>query len=110
MPSAALKRYWLALDRHRWASLASLLGGVGVIDNHSAAPPPRLPLYRAEGSLIPNSPVVALTATGSEVQQRGQGIISEDFLLAEVLLQRVLAELEDQGIDLDSETLRPIDL
>jgi len=105
MASTALKRYWLALDRHRWASLASLLGVLG-LSTVMALRPPRPPLYRAEGSLIPNSPVVALTATGSEVQQRGQGIISEDFLLAEVLLQRVSAELRDQGVDLEPETIR----
>ncbi|TVP70005.1 MAG: cobalamin biosynthesis protein CobQ [Leptolyngbya sp. LCM1.Bin17] len=105
MASTALKRYWLALDRHRWASLASLLGVLG-LSTVIALRPPRPPLYRAAGSLIPNRPVVALTATGSEVQQRGQGIISEDFLLAEVLLQRVSAELRDQGIDLDPETIR----
>ncbi|MBD2231957.1 GumC family protein [Phormidium tenue] len=105
MVSPFVKRYLLALDRYKWPSLATLLGILGISAVVAVQPPPP-PLYRAEGVLVQNAPVVALTTTGTEVQQRGQGIISEEFLLADVLLQQVSQELERQGISMDPETLR----
>ncbi|MFQ4139715.1 GumC family protein [Nodosilinea sp. PGN35] len=105
MVSPFIKRYLLALDRYKWPSLATLLGILGISAVVAVQPPPP-PLYRAEGVLVQNAPVVALTATGTEVQQRGQGIISEDFLLADVLLQQVSQELERRGGSMDPETLR----
>lgn len=53
-----------------------------------------------------NAPVIALTTTGTEVQQRGQGIISENFLLADVLLEQVSQELNNRGITLSPQELR----
>lgn len=105
MVSPFIKRYLLALDRYKWPSLATLLGILGISAVVAVQPPPP-PLYRAEGILVQNAPVVALTATGTEVQQRGQGIISEEFLLADVLLQQVSQELERRGVSMDPETLR----
>ncbi|MBD2109878.1 polysaccharide biosynthesis tyrosine autokinase [Nodosilinea sp. FACHB-13] len=105
MVSPFVKRYLLALDRYKWPSLATLLGTLGISAVVAVQPPPP-PLYRAEGVLVQNAPVVALTTTGTEVQQRGQGIISEEFLLADVLLQQVSQELERRGISMDPETLR----
>ncbi|MBW4459890.1 MAG: AAA family ATPase [Nodosilinea sp. WJT8-NPBG4] len=105
MVSPFIKRYLLALDRYKWPSLATLLGILGISAVVAMQPPPP-PQYRAEGVLVQNAPVVALTTTGTEVQQRGQGIISEEFLLADVLLQQVSQELERRGISMDPETLR----
>ncbi|MBD2112429.1 MULTISPECIES: GumC family protein [Cyanophyceae] len=105
MVSPFIKRYLLALDRYKWPSLATLLGILGISAVVAVQPPPP-PQYRAEGVLVQNAPVVALTTTGTEVQQRGQGIISEEFLLADVLLQQVSQELERRGISMDPETLR----
>ncbi|MBD1918152.1 MULTISPECIES: tyrosine-protein kinase domain-containing protein [Cyanophyceae] len=105
MVSPFIKRYLLALDRYKWPGLATLLGVLGISAVVAMQPPPP-PQYRAEGVLVQNAPVVALTATGTEVQQRGQGIISEEFLLADVLLQQVSQELERRGMAMDPETLR----
>lgn len=105
MVSPFIKRYLLALDRYKWPSLATLLGILGISAVVAVQPPPP-PLYRAEGVLVQNAPVVALTTTGTEVQQRGQGIISEEFLLADVLLLQVSQELERRGVSIDPETLR----
>lgn len=105
MVSPFIKRYLLALDRYKWPSLATLLGILGISAVVAVQPPPP-PQYRAEGVLVQNAPVVALTTTGTEVQQRGQGIISEEFLLADVLLEQVSQELERRGISMDPETLR----
>ncbi|PSN76001.1 cobalamin biosynthesis protein CobQ, partial [filamentous cyanobacterium CCP4] len=105
MVSPVVKRYLLALDRYKWPSLATLLGVLGISAVVAMQPPPP-PQYRAEGVLVQNAPVVALTATGTEVQQRGQGIISEQFLLADVLLEQVSQELERQGMPLEPDTIR----
>ncbi|HSM81224.1 MAG TPA: cobalamin biosynthesis protein CobQ [Nodosilinea sp.] len=105
MVSPVIKRYLLALDRYKWPSLASLLGILG-ISAVVAMQPPAPPQYRAEGVLVQNAPVLALTATGTEVQQRGQGIISEQFLLADVLLQQVSQELERRGMAIEPDDLR----
>ncbi len=105
MVSPYLKRYLLALNRYRWPSLAALLGVVGLSTVVALQPPPP-PQYKAEGVLVQNAPVVALTVTGTEVQQRGQGIISENFLLADVLLQQVSQELERRGTPIAPDALR----
>ncbi|MGB3309716.1 MAG: cobalamin biosynthesis protein CobQ [Nodosilinea sp.] len=105
MVSPFVKRYLLALDRYKWPSLATLLGILGISAVVAMQPPPP-PQYRAEGVLVQNAPVVALTTTGTEVQLRGQGIISEQFLLADVLLQQVSQELERRGLPMEPETIR----
>jgi Mrp family chromosome partitioning ATPase/uncharacterized protein involved in exopolysaccharide biosynthesis len=105
MPSPILTRYLLALNRYKWPALASGLGVLGLSVVVALQPPPP-PAYRTEGTLVLNAPVVALTTTGTEVQQRGQGIISEEFLLADVLLEQVSQELARRGIELSPEALR----
>ncbi|NJL48671.1 MAG: cobalamin biosynthesis protein CobQ, partial [Leptolyngbyaceae cyanobacterium SM2_5_2] len=105
MPSPILTRYLLALNRYKWPALATGLGVLGLSAVVAMQPPPA-PVYRAEGTLVLNAPVVALTTTGTEVQQRGQGIISEQFLLADVLLEQVSQELVRQGIEMAPEALR----
>lgn len=105
MVSPVVKRYLLALDRYKWPGLATFLGILGISAVVAMQPPPP-PRYRAEGVLVQNAPVVALTATGTEVQQRGQGIISEQFLLADVLLQQVSQELARRGMAMEPETIR----
>ncbi|PSN17875.1 cobalamin biosynthesis protein CobQ, partial [filamentous cyanobacterium CCP5] len=105
MASPTVKRYLLALDRYKWAALTSFLGILGVSTVIALQPPPQ-PQYRSQGVLVQNFPLVAFTATGTEVQQRGQGIISEEFLLSDVLLQQVTQELERQGILVEPQTIR----
>lgn len=105
MVSPPLKRYLLALDRYKWAALTSFLGIFGIATVIALQPPPKAQ-YRAQGVLVQNFPLVAFTATGTEVQQRGQGIISEEFLLSDVLLQQVAQELEKRSISVKPETIR----
>lgn len=105
MASPFLKRYLLALNRYKWPALASFLGVLGISAVVALQPPPP-PQYRTAGTLVQNFPLVTLTATGTEVQQRGQGIISEEFLLADVLLQQVSQALNTRGIEVSPETLR----
>ena len=105
MASPFIKRYLLALNRYKWAGIAAFLGVLGISSVVALQPPPE-PQYRSEGMLVQNFPLVAFTATGIEVQQRGQGIISEEFLLADLLLQQVSQELEQRGIFVKPQVIR----
>lgn len=105
MPSSLIRRYLLALDRYKWPALASLLGVLGISSVVALQPPPP-PVYRTEGLLVTNAPVVALTTTGTEIQERGQGILSEEFLLADVLLEQVARELANRGFSLSPQAIR----
>lgn len=105
MASPFIKRYLLALDRYKWAGLTTFLGIFGISGVIAMKPLPQ-PEYESQGVLVQNFPLVAFTTTGNEVQQRGQGIISEEFLLADVLLQQVSQELESK----DNISLQPKDI
>lgn len=105
MISPLLSRYLLALDRYKWPALASLLGVLGLSTVVALQPQPP-PIYRSDGLLVINAPVVAITATGPEVQQRGQGIISQEFLLSDVLLEQVSQEIGNRGMPLAPEAIR----
>lgn len=105
MVTPLLKRYGLALDRYKWAGIAVFLGVLGVSSLFALQPPPEEE-YRSEGVLVQNSPVVSFTTTGVELQQQGQGIITKDFLMADILLDRVAQQLNSQGLQITPEEIR----
>lgn len=105
MVSPFVKRYLLALNRYKWPALASFLGVLGVSGIVAMQPPPSVQ-HRATGVLVQNFPLVAFSTTGTEVQTRGQGIISEEALLSDILLQQVSQQLNRQGINLKPEAIR----
>lgn len=100
-----LKRYVLALKRYKWAGLAIFLGVLGTSGVVAIQPPPPQE-FKSEGVLVQNAPLVSFTATGVELQEQGQGIITREFLLADVLLQRVAEQLAQQGLDVKPEQIR----
>lgn len=100
-----LKRYGLALKRYKWVALAAFLGTLGVSSIFALQPPPEEE-YRSEGVLVQNTPVVSFTTTGVELQQQGQGIITEDFLLADILLTRVAEQLSAGGLEVTPQQIR----
>lgn len=100
-----LKRYVLALKRYKWAGLAIFLGVLGASGVVAIQPPPPRE-FKSEGVLVQNAPLVSFTATGVELQQQGQGIITQEFLLADVLLQRVAEQLTQQGLDINPAQIR----
>jgi capsular exopolysaccharide synthesis family protein len=110
MASSLIKRYSIALQRYKWFGLGGFVGifgaasvfAIGVVVFKPPAPPDE---YVSEGILVQNAPLVSLTNTGLRLQQEGQGIITEDFLLADVLLEQVVQLLAQQGI-----TVKPSDL
>ena len=105
MASPFIKRYLLALDRYKWAGLAGFLGVLGAAGVIALQPPPR-PAYQSEGVLRQNVPLVSFTATGTEVRQIGQAFITEDFLLADALLEQVSQELARRNIEILPDEIR----
>jgi capsular exopolysaccharide synthesis family protein len=105
MVSPLLKRYGLALKRHGWVGLAGLLGVLGISGIVALQPPPE-EQYRSEGVLVQNAPVVSFTTTGVELQQQGQGIITKEFLLADILLAEVVKQLEQGGLKITPQAIR----
>ena len=99
MVAAFVKRYIIALDRYKWAGLAAVLAVFGASGVVALQPPPEQK-YQADGLLVQNAPLVVLTETGTAIQEQGQGIITQDFLLADILLEQVSERLNEQGIEL----------
>ncbi|NEQ45424.1 MAG: cobalamin biosynthesis protein CobQ [Leptolyngbya sp. SIOISBB] len=100
-----LKRYGLALKRYKWVAVAAFLGTLGISGVLAMQPPPEEE-YRTTGVLVQNTPVVSFTATGVELQQQGQGIITQDFLLADILLSRVAEQLNNGGLEITPQQIR----
>ncbi|MEM1251812.1 MAG: cobalamin biosynthesis protein CobQ [Cyanobacteria bacterium P01_H01_bin.21] len=98
MVSPIIKRYTLAVQRYKWAGLTCLLSIVGASGVVALQPPPPLEYY-SEGTLVDNSPLVSLTNTADTIDQLGRGIISEDQLLSDLLLQEVSRQLGNRGLD-----------
>ncbi|MEO0988668.1 MAG: cobalamin biosynthesis protein CobQ [Cyanobacteria bacterium J06639_14] len=100
-----LKRYVLALQRYKWAGIAGFLGVLGVSSVVAIQPPPK-EQFQSEGVLVQNAPVVTFTNTGVELQQRGQGIITREFLLADILLEQVSQQLAEQDVNVSPGAMR----
>ena len=99
MASPFIKRYLLALNRYKWPGLFTFLSILGASSVVAFQPEPPQEYY-SEGVLVNNSPLVAFSDTSAQVQNQGLGIINEDLLLSDVLLNEVSAELRSLGIDL----------
>lgn len=98
MASPFVKRYLLALDRYKWAGLFTFCSILGASAFVALQPEPPV-TYSSEGVLVNNSPLVAFTDTGNRVQSQGLGIINEELLLSDFLLEEVVNQLAAQGID-----------
>ncbi len=105
MVSPIIKRYLLAVQRYKWAGLTCFLSIVGASGVVALQPPPPVEYY-SEGMLVDNSPLIALTNTADTIDQLGRGIISEDQLLSEVLLQEVSRQLVNRGVELTPNEIR----
>ncbi len=111
MASSLIKRYLIAVERYKLFGVGSFVGILGAASLFALSmvifkPPAPPDEYVSEGILVQNSPLVSLTNTGVRLQQEGQGIITEDFLLADVLLEQVVQLLAQQGIDAEPNALR----
>jgi capsular exopolysaccharide synthesis family protein len=99
-----VKRYLIALDRHKWAGLMGFLlvsGGSGVVAALQSPPPDS---YQSRGILTYSTPPDTFTTTGAALQQQGQAVTKE-ILLSENVLNLTQERLAAQQIDLEPKAL-----
>ncbi|MEL7223977.1 MAG: cobalamin biosynthesis protein CobQ, partial [Cyanobacteria bacterium J06576_12] len=105
MASPFLKRYLLALDRYKWPASVIFLFILGASGLYAFRPEPPVEYY-SEGALVDNSPLVAFSNTGAQVQTQGLGIINEELLLSGILLDELSAQLAAKGIELEPQQIK----
>ncbi len=105
MVSPVIKRYLLAVQRYKWAGLTCLLSILGASGVVALQPPPPVE-YIAKGTLVDSGPLVSLTTTATTIEQAGKGILDEDQLLSELLLDEASRQLIARGIDLTPGDIR----
>ncbi len=98
MASPFLKRYLLALNRYKWPGLFTFLFILGTSSVVAFQPKPPTEYY-SEGVLVDNAPLVAFSNTASQVQTQGLGIINEDLLLSDILLEALSDQLATKGVN-----------
>ncbi|MBW4464275.1 MAG: hypothetical protein KME07_02390 [Pegethrix bostrychoides GSE-TBD4-15B] len=94
-----VKRYLIALERHKWAGLLgfALVSGLSAIAAALQSPPPDS--YQARGILTYSTPPDTFSATGAALQQQGQ-TATKEILLSENVLDLTSERLATKQIDL----------
>ena len=104
MASPFLKRYLLALNRYKWPGLFTFLFILGSSSVVAFQPEPPDEFY-SEGVLVDNVPLVSFSNTAGQVQAQGLGIIDEDLLLSDILLEALSAQLATKDINYTPEEI-----
>lgn len=84
MTAPIIKRYLIALDRHKWIGLASLVLVVGVSGIVALQPNPA-PVYVAEGILNHNGPPITFSATGNRILEQGKALDDKTLLAKDII-------------------------
>lgn len=96
-----IKRYLIALDRHKWAGLAGFTVVLGLSGVAALQPTPD-PIYRAEGLLTYVTPPVNVSQTATVLQEQGQSLTPE-VLLSKEVVDTVVQRLAAQQIEASPE-------
>lgn len=104
MTPPIVKRYLVALDRHKWAGLAGFAVVMGLSSVVALQPEPPIN-YLADGVLIYRTPPVNFSATVTTLQQQGQAL-TRPALLSDYVINSTLEQLADQGIQTTPAILR----
>jgi len=94
-----VKRYLIALERHRWAGLLGFALVSGLSGLVAALQSPTPDLYQARGILTYSTPPDTFSATGVALQQQGQ-TVTKEILLSDNVLQLTSQQLATQQIEL----------
>ena len=100
-----LKRYLIALDRHKWAGITSFLVITGLSGVVAALQPPPEDSYVAQGTLAYSAPPETFSATGAAIQQQAQSVTKE-ALLSGTVLEFASEQLAEQQIEISPRDLR----
>ncbi len=95
-----VKRYLIALERHKWAGLAGFLLVSGISGIVAALQSPPADSYSARGVLTYSTPPDTFSATGAALQQQGQAVTKE-MLLSEPVLELTAQQLAAEQILLE---------
>jgi capsular exopolysaccharide synthesis family protein len=99
-----VKRYLIALDRHKWAGLAGFAVVMGLSGVAALQPAPPA-TYTAVGALSYITPPVTFSQTGTALQQQGQSLTPE-MLLSSYVLDSTVQQLTAQEVQVDPRTIR----
>jgi capsular exopolysaccharide synthesis family protein len=99
-----IKRYLIALERHKWAGLAGFVIVSGISSVVAALQSPPAESYQARGMLTYSTPPDTFSATGAALQQQGQAVTKE-ILLSENVLRMATQRLNAQQISVEPETI-----
>ncbi|NJR66240.1 MAG: lipopolysaccharide biosynthesis, partial [Leptolyngbyaceae cyanobacterium CRU_2_3] len=100
-----IKRYLLALDRHKWAGLAGFIAVTGLSGGVAAIQPPPSETYLAQGLLTYSAPPEVFSATGASLQQQGQAVTAE-MLLAPPVLDYAIQQLQQQKLEVSARRIQ----
>ena len=100
-----VKRYLIALDRHKWVGVVGFVVVTGLSGVVAALQPPPENNYVAQGILAYSAPPEIFSATGSAIQQQAQSVTKETLLSGDVL-EIASQELATQQIDVSPGELR----
>jgi capsular exopolysaccharide synthesis family protein len=93
-----VKRYLIALDRHKLVAIASFVTVLGISGVVAILPaPPKI--YTAEGKLSYNRPIAPFSTTGEQIQTQGQQLNKE------VLLNESVIKLVSEQVKVPPKTL-----
>lgn len=99
-----VKRYLIALERHKWAGVAGFVVVLGLSGVAALQPAPPS-VYRTEGLLSYISPPITVSETGLALQQQGQSLTPE-MLLSDFVVESVVQQLLTQQIEVTPQTIR----
>lgn len=105
MVPSIVKRYLIALDRHKWIGIATFIGITGASGVVAILQPPPSVTYAAQGILAYSAPPETFSATGAAIQQQAQSVTKE-ALLSDAVLENAAQQLAAAGIELQPKTLR----
>jgi capsular exopolysaccharide synthesis family protein len=104
MTPPIIKRYLIALNRHKWAGLAGFAVVLGLSGVAALQPEPPAS-YRSEGLLTYVSPPIVISQTGTALQEQGQSVTPE-MLLSDQVIESVAMELLEQQVEISPEQIR----
>jgi capsular exopolysaccharide synthesis family protein len=100
-----IKRYLLALERHKWVGLAGCITVAGISAGAAMLQPPPAKLYITQGLMTYGAPPDLFSATGSSLRQRGEAV-SEELLLSNYVVKQAADKLAANKIDVEPEQIR----
>jgi len=104
MVSPAIKRYLVALDRHKWAGLTgfALVMGLSGVAALQPAPPTS---YASRGMLGYAAPPVTVSQTNTALQQQAQ-VMTPETLLSDFVVETAVQQLATQQVRTDALIIR----